>query len=246
MKSLAIVAPDTDAGKTVITAALLKNAKKIVGKSTVMKPVQTGSILVEGRRVSPDISEIEQLTGVTIPRDLYHHVSPYNFLTPCSPHLAAQKEIGEIRFENIARNLEVLNLRFRLTLVETAGGVLSPLTESETNLDLVHDLGMPTVVVAQNRLGAISGTLATVKALHSKNVEVRGIVLIDPPVVQGELEKEILENNRETIAQFASVADTVRVPYFENIHEDFDVLTLLLEEFAERVFNDGTESGMVD
>ncbi len=246
MKSIAIVAPDTDSGKTVISAALLKLAKKIIGKSTVMKPVQTGSILENGRKISPDIAEIERLTETEVPRDIYHHVSPYNFMTPCSPHLAAQKEISQISFENIAHNLEALNMRFRLTIIETAGGVMSPLTASETNADLIRDLGVPTIMVVQNRLGSISTALSAIKVLQSKNISVRGIVLIDPSKISGELEKEILENNRETIAQFSGVAHTVRVPFLDDLKEDFFILTELLEDFAKKVLKDGTQEGMID
>lgn len=236
MKSVAVLAPDTDSGKTVISAALLTLVKKICGKSTVMKPVQTGSELRDGRRTSPDISVIEDLAGVEIARDIYHHVSPYNFLAPCSPHLAAKKEIAQISFDNIAQNLKALNLRYRMTIVESAGGVLSPLTDDKTNVDLIAELAVPAILVSQNRLGSISATLAAVEAVRAKGIELLGIILVDPPKIAKGLEEEILEDNVQTIARFARVEETVRAPYLDNLKEDFDLLCLSLEPFAKSVF----------
>lgn len=236
MKSVAIVAPDTDAGKTVITAALLTLVKKIIGKSTVMKPVQTGAELVDGRRLSPDITTIEELTGHTIPRDLYHHVVPYNYMVPCSPHLAAKKEIGQISFGNIKKNLTELHMRFRMTLVESAGGLMSPLTETETNLDLIKYLKIPVIVVSQNRLGAISATLSTHELLKQAGVEVLGTVMVDPEKIDGDLDEEILADNVKTIESLSGVSPIVRVPRVENLKEDFEVITIVLEEFAQKVF----------
>lgn len=235
MKSIAIVAPDTDSGKTVVTAALLINSKKINGKSTVMKPVQTGADVIDGKRYSPDLTTIEELTNTTFPRKIYHHVVPYNFLSPCSPHLAAKKEIQEIKTANIKQNLISLHMLFNMTLVETAGGLFSPITEEKTNLDLVEELETPVVLVSLNRLGGISATLSTLENLRQKNIPVLGVVLVDSDV-SSPLDKEILADNERIIKKMGKIEHIVRVPFLKNLKEEFDVLPVLLEEFSQNIF----------
>ncbi len=238
MNSFAVVAPDTDSGKTVITAALLNCALKKKGKSTVMKPVQTGATIIDGKRFSPDITEIERLTGRKIPQNIYNWVVPFNFYAPCSPHLAAKKELQKVSFKTIARSLEQLTLQHRMTIIETAGGVLSPLTDTETNIDLLVELKAPVVVVAQNRLGAISATLTAIESLKNANVPILGLVMIDPKEIKTELDRDILADNISTISRIAEIENSVRVPFLENLTEEFDILETLLEPFADTLFGE--------
>ncbi len=237
MKSIAIIAPDTDSGKTVITAALLSLSKKINGKSIAMKPVQTGSILAEnGRKISPDLSTIEQLCEFEIPRELYHYCAPSLLMTPCSPHLAAKKEITAISFDLIQQCLVELHMRFRMTIVETAGGILSPLSDTATNADLIAQLGCKSILVATNRIGSISMALAAIESAKQTKIDIIGIVLIDNLVAPTQFDEEIYADNAKTIASFSGIANTVRLPRVESITEDFFILTALLEPFAQKIF----------
>lgn len=235
MKSIAIVAPDTDSGKTIITAALLINSKKINGKSIVMKPVQTGAEVVEGKRYSPDLTTIETLCDITFPRKLYHHLVPYNFLSPCSPHLAAKKEIQEVSVSNIKQNLISLHMQFNMTLVETAGGVLSPLTEEMSNLDMIKELETPVVLVSLNRLGGISATLSALENIRTQGIKLLGVVLVDTDV-RSTLDREILTDNERIIQKMGTVEHIVRVPFLEDVESEFDVLPTILEEFSKKIF----------
>jgi dethiobiotin synthetase len=62
-------------------------------------------------------------------------------------------------------------------IVEGAGGVMSPLTDTHTNLDLMEDLGLPVLLMASNYLGAVSHTLTALEVLWSREVEVAAIVV---------------------------------------------------------------------
>ncbi len=203
-----------------------------------MKPVQTGATIIDGKRFSPDITEIERLTGRKIPQNIYNWVVPFNFYAPCSPHLAAKKELQKVSFKTIARSLEQLTLQHRMTIIETAGGVLSPLTDTETNIDLLVELKAPVVVVAQNRLGAISATLTAIESLKNANVPILGLVMIDPKEIKSELDRDILADNISTISRIAEIENSVRVPFLENLTEEFDILETLLEPFADTLFGE--------
>lgn len=237
MKSIAIIAPDTDSGKTVITAALLSLSKKIIGKSIAMKPVQTGTVLAEnGRKTSPDLSVIEELCEFEIPRELYHYCAPCLLMTPCSPHLAAKKEISAVNFDHIQSCLVELHMRFRMTIVETAGGIMSPLTDTTTNADLLVQLGLKTVMVVTNRIGSISMTLSAIQSAKNSNIDILAIILIDQSCNPSSFDEEIYADNAKTIQMFSKIENIVRVPRFENIREDFFILTALLHPLATKIF----------
>ncbi|MFC6661339.1 ATP-dependent dethiobiotin synthetase BioD [Deinococcus multiflagellatus] len=65
--------------------------------------------------------------------------------------------------------------------MEGAGGVLVPVNEQETMLDLMAAHGAPVIVAARSALGTINHTLLTVGALRARGLRVHGVVLIGPP-----------------------------------------------------------------
>jgi dethiobiotin synthetase len=62
-------------------------------------------------------------------------------------------------------------------LVEGVGGLLCPLTDTETVADLAVDLGYPLLIVARLGLGTVNHTLLTVEAARSRGLEIAGILL---------------------------------------------------------------------
>jgi dethiobiotin synthetase len=64
-------------------------------------------------------------------------------------------------------------------IVEGAGGVMSPLTDTHTNLDLMADLELPVVLMASNYLGAISHTLTALEVLAQRRLEIKAIVVTE-------------------------------------------------------------------
>ncbi len=62
-------------------------------------------------------------------------------------------------------------------IVEGVGGIMVPMDEKHTVLDVARWLGLPTVVVARASLGTINHTLLTVNALRAAGVRVAGVVI---------------------------------------------------------------------
>jgi dethiobiotin synthetase len=70
--------------------------------------------------------------------------------------------------------------RFPLTLVEGAGGLLSPLGDHFNSRDLIVALRARPFIVAPNKLGVVNHVLLTLEALP-KNLRSRaGIILMSP------------------------------------------------------------------
>ena len=66
--------------------------------------------------------------------------------------------------------------------MEGAGGLMSPLGESEYVADLAFDLGFPLIVVSRNILGTINATLQTLitASVYRGGLTVVGVVLNRP------------------------------------------------------------------
>jgi dethiobiotin synthetase len=85
-------------------------------------------------------------------------------------------------------------------LIEGAGGVMSPIADHATGLDLMAALALPSVLVAGTYLGAISHTLTALEALRVRDLAPRLVLVSDagsdaPPV----------EETRALIESFAAV-----------------------------------------
>jgi dethiobiotin synthetase len=105
--------------------------------------------------------------------------SLYSFRDPISPHLAAQRDgiridIGAIRHW-VDQNTRAL------TLIETAGGLFSPLARSTSNLDLVRALSPARLLlVAPDRLGVIHDLTATLGLAATKRSSPDAVILSAP------------------------------------------------------------------
>jgi dethiobiotin synthetase len=172
---VAIVGTGTDVGKTHLSVALLR-ALAQQGRSAVgLKPVESG--------IGGDGSETD--TSRLAAAGTFHvkHPAPYRFVDPVSPHLAARRAGVEIVAARIVD--WVANSSAPWTVVETAGGLLSPLGPSLTNLDLVRLLEPDAIVlVGVDRLGVLHDVAACRLALSVRATElpVPHVVLQAPPL----------------------------------------------------------------
>lgn len=230
MSSFAIVAPDTDAGKTWITSHILKALYKINPSAMVMKPVQTGAIYKDGKPLSEDIEECCRIAGIEISKEDYPLLVPYLFNKPCSPHLAAELDNATpIDLQKIKKSFKELQKRYDHLLVETAGGILSPLNWNETNADLLNELRLPTIIVAPNKLGAISQTLSTIQVLKSMNTTIKAIIMNDMVNVTSEFEEMLLAENLKAVQVFSSISQIYRVPFTKNSEKIEQALSPLVK-----------------
>jgi dethiobiotin synthetase len=170
---LVIVGAGTGVGKTHLSV-VLAHALSCGGDSVAaLKPIETG--------VRPGIlSDAEELAAAST----FHvkHPPPYRFSEPLSPHLTARKTGASINLKTVATWVDEAVCPW--VLVETAGGLLSPLGPGITNLDLARAL-RPRVVllVALDRLGVLHEIAACCLALRVLAPEFQNlaIVLQAPP-----------------------------------------------------------------
>jgi len=69
------------------------------------------------------------------------------------------------------------NVKENFLYVEGAGGFYSPLCADGLNADLASTLGLPILLVAENRLGCINQVLLTLEAIERRGLVLSAIVL---------------------------------------------------------------------
>jgi len=214
-----ITGTGTGVGKTVVTAAVLRAARAAGIDAAPFKPVQTGAVAGPGGLRAPDVDFCLAAAGLEAKPDEASLMAPLLYKPACSPHLAARIEGRPVDLDTIRRCAEALLARHDAVIVEGAGGVMVPLNESQTMLDLMAALALPVLVVAVNGLGTINHTLLTLSALRAAGVEVLGVVFNQPDPPAG-ADEFIRRDNPETIASFGEVAVLGRLPHVGGLAAD--------------------------
>jgi dethiobiotin synthetase len=102
----------------------------------------------------------------------------YRFAAPLAPSVAAELEDAAVSLAPILRTADRLrSLAPDLLLVEGAGGLLVPLTDSLDMADLAAALAMPLLIVARDGLGTINHTLLTLAAAAARGLTAAVVVL---------------------------------------------------------------------
>lgn len=165
-----ITGTDTGTGKTVLTtllAAYLRSQKIHVA---AFKPVCSG-----GRG---DAQKIFAALGGALTLD---EINPWHFRASIAPVLAARREKQMVRRAEVLAHIRALRKNFAVTLVEGAGGLLSPLGEDFDSRDLILALRAMPVIVAPNQLGAVNHLLLTLAALPVDYRAKAKVVFMSPP-----------------------------------------------------------------
>ncbi|MGI9244947.1 MAG: dethiobiotin synthase [Verrucomicrobiales bacterium] len=163
-----ITGTDTGAGKTYVTALLLE-AIRAEGRSAAgYKPISCG-----------DREDAEALLAASTPAPQLNidRINPVHLKTPAAPLAAAMIENQPVDLTLIKETYAELAGEFDQVLVEGAGGWEVPISEGYHISDLAAELGLPVLVVVNNRLGALNHTILTARAIASRGLECAGIIL---------------------------------------------------------------------
>jgi dethiobiotin synthetase len=197
MDRMFITAVGTGIGKTLVTAILCFQLARSGRTVRAIKPVVTGFSLDD--RASDPALILRSLGLVPTPESIAA-IAPLRFSEPVSPHLAARRERRTISIDDVARFCHEQSAEDNdLLLIEGAGGVMSPVDDAHTNLDLMARLGHPVVLVTGTYLGVLSHTLTSIAVLRARGLVIRGIVV-------SESEHDVgLADTVEALGQFAGV-----------------------------------------
>jgi len=165
-----VTGTDSGVGKTFVGCAVARGLVSRGLAVTAIKVVETG--VAASPEPDEDGALLASATGQASPRHALHR-----FRTPVAPAVAADLEGGRLDLDTTLLEIERLAASADVTLVETAGGLLTPLAWDWTIVDLAEQLAASVLVVGANRLGAINHTLLTLGTLELGGVQPLGVVL---------------------------------------------------------------------
>lgn len=161
MNDFVVVGTDTDAGKTSFSLLWLTAFES---EFAYWKPLETGEF---------DSNKVRRLCSNTPVLS-----SLLQFTEPIAPSLAARRTNVSIPLaQELVRRKPSSPLPL---LIETFGGPLSPLNETELQIELLRQFQLPCVLVANSSVGAIGRTLSCLKSMQLEGVVPRVVVLIGP------------------------------------------------------------------
>ena len=214
-KIIFITGTDTGAGKTVLTVLLAEffRAKKVC--VAAFKPLCSG-----GR---DDAEKIHAALGGALPLDA---INPWHFRAPITPLLAARREKKIVTLAAARKHLRTVGKDFDVTLVEGAGGLLSPLGEDFDSRDLLAALSATPVIVAPNKLGVVNHVLLTLAALPDNLRRRARVVLMSPPKPDA-----ATSSNAKLLAEFFPAEKIFTLPWFG---ENFSATAVLKKPAVRR------------
>lgn len=176
-RAVFVAGAHTDVGKTHVACALIRAARAHGLTVDAVKPVVSGFEPVDWGASDP--GRLLAALGRPATQADLERISPWRFRAPLAPPMAARRE-GQVL--DLAPVLDLCRDRLAATtadlfLVEGVGGVMSPLAERATGLDLMAGLGLPALLVGGSYLGAISHTLTALATLRAQGLAVAAVVV---------------------------------------------------------------------
>ncbi len=140
--------------------------------------------------------------GLPVTPQEIDRISPWRFRAPLSPDLAARREGRSIDVDTVVSFCQRMIDECRgVLLIEGAGGIMVPLDEHRTILDVMMALQLPLILVTGSYLGTISHTLTALDSLYRRDMNVLAIVVSETPGSTVPLD--------DTVATIARFADPV-------------------------------------
>ncbi|KAG0343165.1 hypothetical protein BG004_005470, partial [Podila humilis] len=175
-----VFSANTNVGKTILSAGLVRaaaalsiGADKKRSKAFYLKPVQTGY------PVDCDARHVNKFAPLVETSRLYAYPDPV------SPHIATSEPPPDSEVL-LATTNAIRNFKQSLgtsekgwALLETAGGVNSPIMSGELQSRFYRPLRLPTILVGDSHLGGISTTLTSYESLHQYGYDVPALLLFD-------------------------------------------------------------------
>jgi len=180
MKRYFLTGTDTDAGKTLISAALLHRAVLDGHTSFGLKPIASGSDETDSGLRNRDALLHQKYSSGNLGYEVHN---PITLKPAIAPHIAAAsaglnltcKTLIDACREGLAQSVDY-------QLIEGAGGWLVPVNDNETLADFAATLDLPVILVIGLKLGCINHACLTVDAIRQRGLAVAGWVAnsVDP------------------------------------------------------------------
>jgi dethiobiotin synthetase len=202
MTAVFVSATGTDVGKTFVTAGLIRHFRKDGRAVDALKPVVSG--FEPAALPGSDPGALLAALGRPLTIEEAQRISPWRFAAPLSPDMAARREGRIVDFAAVTDFCRSAMAGRRGHLfIEGIGGIMVPLDERHTVLDLITQLRLPLLLVAGTYVGTISHTLTALHVLARRNLDVAAVIVSESAASAASL--------KDTVATIARFSDSIEV-----------------------------------
>lgn len=178
-KALFVTGTGTDVGKTYVTGLLVKALTEAGEKAAYYKAAMSGNRRTpDGALLPGDGVQVKTMAGIGQPVET---MCPYVYEPPLSPHLAARLAGEEVDPDRVRQGFSALAEKYDYLTMEGSGGILCPITVTEGRelwlADLIRDLGLGCLLVADAGLGTLNAIGLTAFYLRKTGISLRGMIL---------------------------------------------------------------------
>jgi dethiobiotin synthetase len=227
MTAIFVSGSGTDVGKTFVTSGLIRHLRGQGAVVDALKPVVSG--FDPEAPAASDPGALLAALGRPVTLTEVERIAPWRLAAPLSPDMAAAREHRRIDFDAIATFCsEAIATRRGHLFIEGIGGIMVPLDERRTVLDLITALRLPLLLVAGTYVGTISHTLTALQVLARRNLEVAAVV-----VSESEDSAATLDETVATLSRFSDSIDVIGIPRLAaetGDHPAFAAIAQLIKE----------------
>ncbi len=185
-----VTGTDTGVGKTHTIVQILQRYRAAGRRAAGMKPICCG-----------DRDDATRLLAAGCDGLTLDEINPVWLQTAAAPLVAARAEGYDLKPELLLDAFRSLQDRVPNVFVEGVGGWLVPITANFKVADLARSLGLPVLLVVQNRLGCLNHTLLTLESIRAAGLRCAAVLLNDFDGVR-DLAKV---TNREVLEELSGV-----------------------------------------
>jgi dethiobiotin synthetase len=171
-----ITATGPDVGKTLVVAALIRHLRAMGHAVDAIKPIVSG--YEPAQAAASDPGTLIAALGLPFSPESIERTSPWRFRAALSPDLAARLEGRNIDVDGvIAYCKAAIDRRSDILLIEGVGGIMEPLDQHRTVLDVMMALRLPLILVTGSYRGALSHTLTALDSLFRRDMSVLATIV---------------------------------------------------------------------
>ena len=219
MINLYITSSTKGEGKTFLSAGIAATMQSLGYSTSVFKPVQKSGIEINGFMQSPDMTLIKSI-------DPYINTSfSYLFKSDLEPLISSELENNPISTDLIYADFLKMSGNSDCTIVDSEGGLMSPLGVNIQNYDLIKKMQIPILIVTSPSKNSINDTLSAIFIAQEKGLNVRGVVINN---IKEDCSKTLLTSISRVIEEYSNVSILGLLPYLGEKFIPEDLITNVL------------------
>ena len=198
MTAIFITATGPDVGRTLVVASLIRHFRQSGRAVDAIKPIVSG--YDSAQAAASETGMLVSALGLPFTPESIDRISPWRFRAALSPDLAARQEGRSIDVDGVVAYCQsAIDRRRDILLIDGIGGIMAPLDETRTILDVMMAVRLPLILVTGSYPGTISHTLTALDSLFRRDINVLATIVSETPGSGTPLDQVVA-----TIARFAA------------------------------------------